>query len=47
VPVTLTPGMRAGMDADAITIDEDQRLRWKTSDRNVALEKYRRLLKHA
>ncbi len=46
VPVTLAPGATAGMDADAITIDEDQRLRWKVNDRNVALEKYRRLLKH-
>ncbi|KAK4034986.1 hypothetical protein C8A01DRAFT_38558 [Parachaetomium inaequale] len=46
VPVTPTPGTLAGMDADAITIDEDQRLRWKANDRNVVLEKYRRLLKH-
>jgi hypothetical protein len=34
------------MDADNITIDEDQRLRWKANDRNVALLKYRRLVKH-
>lgn len=46
VPVTPAPGTMAGMDADAITIDEDQRLRWKANDRKVALEKYRRLLKH-
>ncbi|KAK4149302.1 hypothetical protein C8A00DRAFT_38103 [Chaetomidium leptoderma] len=46
VPVTLAPGTVEGMDVDAITFDEDQRLRWKANDRNVALEKYRRLLKH-
>jgi hypothetical protein len=46
VPATLTSGTVAGMDPDAITIDEDQRLRWKANDRNIALEKYRRLLKH-
>ncbi|KAK4098766.1 hypothetical protein N658DRAFT_499002 [Parathielavia hyrcaniae] len=46
VPVTLAPGEVAGMDADAITIDEDQRLRWKANDRNIVLDKYRRLLKH-
>jgi len=45
VPVTPVPGTLAGMDADAITIDEDQRLRWKANDRNYVLEKYRRLLK--
>jgi hypothetical protein len=46
VPVTPAPGTVAGMDADNITIDEDQRLRWKANDRNVALLKYRRLVKH-
>jgi hypothetical protein len=46
VPVTLPPGELAGMDAEAITIDEDQRLRWKANDRNIVLDKYRRLLKH-
>ncbi len=46
VPVTPTAGTIPGMDADAITIDEDQRLRWKANDRDVAMEKYRRLLKH-
>ncbi|KAK4249429.1 hypothetical protein C7999DRAFT_30015 [Corynascus novoguineensis] len=45
VPVTPAPGTLAGMDADAITIDEDQRLKWKFNDRNYVLEKYRRLLK--
>jgi hypothetical protein len=46
VPVVPAPGVLAGMDADSIAVDEAQRLRWKTKDRNVALEKYRRLLKH-
>lgn len=46
VPVTPAPGTLAGRDADAITIDEDQRLRWKANDRELVLEKYRRLLKH-
>ncbi|GAB1310641.1 Amidoligase enzyme [Madurella fahalii] len=46
VPVTETPGKIAGMDADVITIDEDQRLRWKAGERNIVVEKYRRLLKH-
>lgn len=46
VPVTPTAGTVPGMDADAITIDEDQRLRWKANDRDVAMEKYRRLIKH-
>ncbi|AEO53715.1 hypothetical protein MYCTH_76393 [Thermothelomyces thermophilus ATCC 42464] len=45
VPVTPAPGKVVGMDADAITIDEDQRLRWKLNDRNLVLEKYMRLLK--
>jgi hypothetical protein len=46
VPVTPAPGTVAGMDADNITIDEDQRLGRKANDRNLGLEKYRRLLKH-
>ncbi|KXX73916.1 hypothetical protein MMYC01_209980 [Madurella mycetomatis] len=46
VPVTETPGKIAGMDADAITIDEAQRLRWKVGERNIVVEKHRRLLKH-
>ncbi|KAK3899261.1 hypothetical protein C8A05DRAFT_37131 [Staphylotrichum tortipilum] len=46
VPVTPTAGTVPGMDADAITIDEDQRLRLKANDRDVASEKYRRLIKH-
>ncbi|KAK4116113.1 hypothetical protein N656DRAFT_786590 [Canariomyces notabilis] len=46
VPVARTPGTIPGLDADAITIDEDQRLRWKERDRNIAVEKYRRHLKH-
>jgi hypothetical protein len=47
VPVTAAPGVVAGQDADVITIDDDQRLRWKRHDRNIAAEKYRRLLKIA
>jgi hypothetical protein len=46
VPVVPAPGTIPGMDADVITFDEDQRLRWKANDRNFAMEKYRRLLKH-
>ncbi|KAL2154586.1 hypothetical protein VTH82DRAFT_3262 [Thermothelomyces myriococcoides] len=45
VAVTPAPGKVAGMDADNITIDEDQRLRWKQNDRNLVVEKYMRLLK--
>ncbi|KAL2161745.1 hypothetical protein VTH06DRAFT_8307 [Thermothelomyces fergusii] len=45
VPVTPAPGKVAGMDADNITFDEDQRLRWKQNDRKLVLEKYKRLLK--
>ncbi|KAL1843844.1 hypothetical protein VTJ49DRAFT_7195 [Mycothermus thermophilus] len=44
VSVTPVPGTIAGMDADVITIDEDQRLKWKINDRNLALDKYRRLI---
>ncbi|KAL2015874.1 hypothetical protein VTK56DRAFT_4671 [Thermocarpiscus australiensis] len=46
VPVTPAPGEIPGMDASAITADEGRRLRWKAEDRNIPLEKYRRLLKH-
>ncbi|KAL2262487.1 hypothetical protein VTK26DRAFT_1168 [Humicola hyalothermophila] len=44
-PVTAPPGTVAGMDADVISVDEGQRLRWKLNDRNIAAEKYRRMLK--
>jgi hypothetical protein len=43
VPVTPVPGTVPGMDADNITLDEDQRLKWKAGDRDLALEKYRKL----
>ncbi|KAK0734680.1 hypothetical protein B0T26DRAFT_737254 [Lasiosphaeria miniovina] len=39
-------GREAGLDAGAITFDEDQRLRFKEKERNIALEKYRKLVKH-
>ncbi|KAK0748453.1 hypothetical protein B0T21DRAFT_344111 [Apiosordaria backusii] len=35
-----------GKDAEALTIDEDQRLRKKQGEREVVVEKYRRMLKH-
>ncbi|KAK4132024.1 hypothetical protein BT67DRAFT_133116 [Trichocladium antarcticum] len=44
-PLTTAPGVVAGQDADVITIDDDQRLRWKRDDRDIAVAKYRRLLK--
>ncbi|KAL2137302.1 hypothetical protein VTI74DRAFT_5033 [Chaetomium olivicolor] len=44
VPISLAP--QAGKDADVITIDEDRRLRETEKDRDLVLEKYRRLLKH-
>ena len=45
VPVTAAPGAVAGMDKEVISVDEGQRLRWKVNDRNIAAEKYRRMLK--
>ncbi|KAK4175828.1 hypothetical protein QBC36DRAFT_17545 [Triangularia setosa] len=47
-----TPEMKEGLnkgkgkDVEAITIDEDQRLRKKQGERKVVGEKYRRMLKH-
>ncbi|KAK0670999.1 hypothetical protein QBC41DRAFT_63365 [Cercophora samala] len=35
-----------GKDVDAITIDEDSRLRKKQGEREIVWEKYRRMLKH-
>lgn len=46
IPTSPTPGKIPGMDADAITIDEDQRLRWKHGERKIGVDKYRRMLKH-
>ena len=47
VPVTGAPDVVLGLDADSITLDEDQRLRWKANDRDVVAEKYRLLMQMA
>ncbi|KAK4231103.1 putative amidoligase enzyme-domain-containing protein [Podospora fimiseda] len=45
-PTSPVPGKVPGKDADNITIDEDQRLRWKAGERKFAVEKYHRVLSH-
>ncbi|KAK4167194.1 hypothetical protein QBC43DRAFT_312323 [Cladorrhinum sp. PSN259] len=45
-PTSPVPGKIPGLDADNITIDEDQRLRWKAGERKYAVEKYHRVLSH-
>ncbi|KAK3989964.1 hypothetical protein QBC44DRAFT_326423 [Cladorrhinum sp. PSN332] len=45
-PTSPASGKIPGMDADNITIDEDQRLRWKAGERKFAVEKYHRVLSH-
>ena len=45
-PTSLAAGKIPGMDADNITIDDDQRLRWKAGEHRYAIDKYHRMITH-